>query len=667
MDPPQTAGVPWQRFRQWAAVFGPEASEPDAYGRSIIDGLKRESSAYARAVVHDVRRRLLDTVLPEIAGGFVVYRAVERGAGTETDETLEEIVRASLGLVYRLLFVLHAEQHAVLPMGNPDYRGQSLTTMVRWARDCVADGPLPSAATHFTPRYDGLLTLFRHIDHGHPLLGLAEGGGEVFSPANSEYSFLERHRLSDRVVARTLAALGTANGEPVDYSVISMRHLSAVAEGLIESLLWVVEPAAGQVVLVSNSGAPQTSSSLPLPDFVGVSLIEAAVKAALAPRSARFATAMDRIAILHRGESEPVRTGVRLPEPVTTDRIGERVALAAAEQAARDALLGIKVLDPAMGTGTLLIGAIDMLVDGIAETLAAYHRAHPWVPWAWNPVARAIAETRDRILAAAGAQGVVIPPESLEDDVVLSRLVAERAIYGVDLNQTAVALARTSVATRAYAAGAPFVDVVHHLRRGDSLLGARLADVQDEALAPSLVAGLLPSDVALPPSLAAEGDAAMPTLNRPGALDGASDTTPLELLLDLWVSEELGNPGARGLLNRLGDDAVPALQGAIALEPGDLAIVDQARELAAALGFLHWDVAFPEVFLKPTGGGTERPGFDAIIGSPPAVSSAGASERGEDGPFMARARQLVRRPGGRVAFVVTPVVRAGRNRNAGQH
>ncbi len=39
-------------------------------------------------------------------------------------------MRASLGLVARLL-VLFAEHHDLLPMCNPEYRGQSLTSAMR--------------------------------------------------------------------------------------------------------------------------------------------------------------------------------------------------------------------------------------------------------------------------------------------------------------------------------------------------------------------------------------------------------------------------------------------------------------------------------------------------------------------------------------------------------
>ncbi len=74
------------------------ASTRDAYGRSILDEVKQDSAAYAR-VVQTLRRRLLKSVIPEVAGGFVRYPGLKARAASETDETLGEIVRASLGLL----------------------------------------------------------------------------------------------------------------------------------------------------------------------------------------------------------------------------------------------------------------------------------------------------------------------------------------------------------------------------------------------------------------------------------------------------------------------------------------------------------------------------------------------------------------------------------------
>ena len=60
---------------------------------------------------------------------------------------------------------------------------------------------------------------------------------------------------------------------------------------------------------------------------------------------------------------------------------------------------------------------------------------------------------------------------------ILRRSVAERCLYGVDLNPTAVQLARLSLWLTTLAADRPLTFLDHHLASGNSLIGARLADL----------------------------------------------------------------------------------------------------------------------------------------------------------------------------------------------
>ncbi len=461
----------WESFYHWFTVFRANAFVLDDDGWAPVERLKRARASYARDVVTGLRQQLLESVLPEIAGGFIVYRAEQRGATAESAETLAEILSASLALVYRMLFILYSEAREMLPMDNPDYRGQSLTTLLHWARDAAAGGIPLSRATFATPRYNGLITLFHRLEHGMPALGLPSYGRGLFNSVDGDVGFLEGHRLSDWVVARALTFLGSLDGAPIDYTTLSYRHLSAVGDGLLGNSLWVVDRSAGQVALVNDRGEPHVPASVPVPDFVGVAVIERAILDDLADREAAFAGAMDRVAALRRQ---------------TEDGAGERdSARAAAEKEACATLLDMRILDPAMGTGTFLVWAMDVLVDGIAKVLFGYHRSHPWMPWAWDPVVQCIGDVRQAVLDEALRQGVLVDPDQLEDAAILARLVAERAIYGVDLSATAVAVSRATVTMRAFAVGASFVSLGRHLRRGDSLTGVRLADFERAGVSPS--------------------------------------------------------------------------------------------------------------------------------------------------------------------------------------
>jgi len=630
----------------WWTLFGSAAYVATAGRPPLTTLLKRASAAYGRRITTRLREQLLIAVLPEIAGGYVTYRRERLGVETESDATQRDIMRASLGLVYRLLFVLHAESKLNLPLYHPDYRGQSLTTKLRWSLEQLDQARTLSHSTEITAQYDGLISLFRSLEHGAPRLGLPSYSGGLFSPVDPVVAFIERHRLSDRVVARMLAALGRLDGEFVDYTALTARNLSAMAEGLLENSLWIVEAPAGQVALVNTAGTPQAASSSPVPEYVAISVLERALEQVLAARAQDFAAAMDRVAVLRRTlEADPAASGAA----------DVQASMAVAERAACNALLDIKVVDPAIGAGVFLVAALDVIVDGVMRILASYHRSHPWVPWTWNPVCGVIQDARTALVAGVTAQGLTVDPARLDDGSLLSMLIAEWGLYGVDLNASAVAVAQASVEMRGFVVGAPFVSTDTHIRCGDSLTGLWLSEVADRDPALAVIVSDLPAIVSSAASAAGNGRAVLDIV------------APYETLLDVMFSERYGNQGACDLVCSMGRKLLDGLRGDADMTEEQAEVVTKAARLRAEYGFVHWETAFPDVFLSPARVAPERPGFDVVVGSPPAdselgdeplaagaVAFAAALSSKPQGPFAALARELVRIPGGRVAFVLTP-------------
>ena len=126
------------------------------------------------------------------------------GITEETPESLRQIYAASLALLYKLLFLLYAEARGLLPMANPAYREESLTTFAKWAADRLDNGRPISDATHATAKYNALLTLFRRIDLGDPALDIPRYDGGMSNPGAPDNQFLEAHRLSDRALAKAV-------------------------------------------------------------------------------------------------------------------------------------------------------------------------------------------------------------------------------------------------------------------------------------------------------------------------------------------------------------------------------------------------------------------------------------------------------------------------------
>ena len=134
-------------------------------------------------------------------------------------------------------------------------------------------------------------------------------------------------------------------------------------------------------------------------------------------------------------------------DPVVEDAIRGKVG-----DEAEKAILNLKVCDPAVGSGHFLVGAA--------------HR-----------LARHLSRVRSL------AQGESEPSPLLYQQAL--RDVIGRCLYGVDINPMSAELCRVSLWLEALEPGKPLSFLDHHIRVGNSLIGAT----------PELIAGGLPDDV----------------------------------------------------------------------------------------------------------------------------------------------------------------------------
>ncbi len=279
--------------------------------------------------------------------------------------------------------------------------------------------------------------------------------------------------------------------------------------------------------------------------------------------------------------------------------------------ASADEILSLRVLDPAMGSGAFLVAACRFLADAYEQALDREGR---------TPRATPLEHAR------AGYR----------------RLVAQRCLFGVDVNPVAAGLARLSLWLATLAGDAPLTFLDHHLRIGNSLLGASVDDLArgwratrgPSTLAsrgpqPALplvegdtVAALMRDLVPLRARLAGPDESAAIVRDKDLALERLFTSGLLARLLALadawcawfsWPGPEPAPP--RTAWAELTDHA---LHGRSRL-PGSLGEIwlDTARRGSAARRYFHWQLQFPEVFF--TSDGTRRPdaGFDAIVGNPP--------------------------------------------------
>lgn len=317
-----------------------------------------------------------------------------------------------------------------------------------------------------------------------------------------------------------------------------------------------------------------------------------------------------------------------LTEQIVTETLEPLVYVGPAEGKPRDAwklrsaadLLDLKICDMAMGSGAFLVQVCRWLAERVVE--------------AWEEAERqgaAISADGEVIETAAGRD--LLSPDREERLSFARRLVAERCVYGVDINPLAVELAKLSLWLVTLAKGRPFGFLDHNLRCGDSLLGIhRLDQLTELTIAPSgkgqqrlfgqNIDRAVRDAIELRQRLRQTPLRDIHDVEAMARLD--ADARHLlevpERVADAFIGEVLASGGnVNALATAIGSLAIHAGQS---MSGDRRAFVSVTRRADAALNVdllpgkpgrrpLHWPLEFPEVFRRG------RPGFDALVGNPP--------------------------------------------------
>ncbi len=589
-----------------------------------------EGKRYEEAVAQDLSAVVFERVFPRLVAAIAA--AAGEGAG------LSEVRSAALIFLYRLLFLLYAEDRGLLPVNDARYDDYGLRRRVRdeVSRRMAAGDTFSATAGNY---YHHLTELFRQIDRGDASIGLPPYDGGLFAPEAAP--LLERIRVPDTVTAEVIydlshTAVGQARAGPgtdgarrfVNYRDMSVQQLGSIYERLLERE--PVRAAGGGVEIRLEPYARKDSGSFYTPQELVDLLVDQTLKPLAEERLRAFVTRAQELAADRRPLAARQEALARLDPAV--------------------AVLRLKVLDPAMGSGHFLVTAVDFLADCIAELIERAPGMAEWLDGAYeSPLVGRIAEIRQGILRRARAGAWVIDAAHLTDQAIIRRLVLKRCIYGVDKNPLTVELAKVSLWLHSFTVGAPLSFLDHHLRCGDSLLGLRVREALREL---DRLGGLFAGAAMAGAEVAAEGmgrieemsDADAAEAHESAAVfEGVEETTAdLRGLLDRlcglrWITAGMKAAARRALelpleqtLNQRPTDAYRILaRGAEAVRDGAPAdgaaggALDGAAGTLRAAGaharrerFLHWEAAFPGVWREWQ---NERPegGFDAVIGNPP--------------------------------------------------
>jgi type I restriction-modification system DNA methylase subunit len=570
---------------------------------SFLDRIREESTAYAQKIGKDLQENVYKA-MKVLAEGFFAESSNKLSL---SEEDIRDVQDNSLRLLYRLLFISYAESRKLLDIDNKHYRGISLRTLKEEIASKIdQDETLLAVQSTY---WEGLKDLFRLINDGSEAFGYLKDefyipayNGGLFDP--SKNSFLAQKRIGNSYLAEAIDLLARSQSEKgkvfVDYSSLDIRHLGSIYEGILEYKLHLAkEP----MVAVKEKGKEvwlpkrEADGGKKFSDSVEAGRLYLVTDKGERRGTGSFYTPEYIVKYIVK------RTLAPLIDPMMEEAIW-------AEELRKDLfkkLLSIKILDLAMGSGHFLVEATDYIAREIIH-------------------AKEIARRED-----------LESEEVAENDIHWARReVVRNCIYGVDLNPMAVELAKLSLWLTTVAANKPLSFLDHHLRCGNSLIGAELGKLM-----------ILPNSKRDPSQLpmwqfvlkqqkehtedllkryaemAAQPDDDLKTVKEKEKkyeeLREEELSRRLTDLADIWLSTYFGN--------EVDEEEYQELQNFLSpnrfLDWSEFRTKEwfvRAKMLASQKRFFHWEMEFPEAFQG------ENRGFDVVIGNPPYVRQEGVGD-----------------------------------------
>ena len=585
-----------QRFHDFAALY--RLLHRSRLPRGMADANECLLEKYYAQTIEQggrVREHLRDGVeecLKLLGNGFLAHKDNEelRQKLKSQQLTPAQFYRQLFRIVYRFLFLLVSEDRGLISP-NPIYRDHYGIARLRRMLDVQA------AWTDHADLWLSLRTLWKLFgdDKLAKILDLAPLNGELFAPQTLDACILSNRDLLHAFWH--LAYYQERQGAParrVNYSALDVEELGSVYESLLEFHPDVATDAAGLLHfdLIFGSERKTTGSFYTPPELVN-ELIE----------SALLPVVQDR---LRQAENQSKSKDAAKHSPSPPGTGGEGRGEVGRSPLAERALLSLKIIDVACGSGHMLLAAARRVGKELAKLRTGEDEPAP-----------------ERVR------------ESIRD-------VISHCIYGVDRNPLAVDLCRVALWLESHTAGKPLTFLDHRIRCGDSLVGvfdlgvlaqgipdkafdpcegddkptARTATRQNREERRGAGQGLF----AVRDSGEAEAltrhsrdvdaipDDSPELIRRKKELFEASHRDPAWLrqkqACDLWTA---------AFFQTLAADSVVITSAALADHLGgrpiDARLHGRAGTLALGQPFFHWPLEFPEVFAQG--------GFDVMLSNPP--------------------------------------------------
>ena len=496
----------------------------DSTGTSIVSQVSEAFDSFA-VQIHDELTVNVFEALKVISEGIILD---ESNNLSLDEQTLEDVREQIFILLYRIIFILYAEDRGIFPTEQKIYQEKF---SLKWLKQ---EWLLHSDNQKKLSEYDvqeRLWKFFRLIELGSEDLGydskeffMRAYYGRLFD--KNINSKLDKWKIKNNFLLDAISLLTRTHDKKgnyffLDYSALETRHLGSIYEHLLEFHLTIKN---GKIAELPNPKDRKSSGSYYTPKYI----VDYIVKNSIEPLI---------IEIIEKNTEKQVQI---------------------------EKILSLKILDPAMGSGHFLVGAVEYLATRLCEIEFGEVSEHEYIE-----------RKRD---------------------------VVRRCIYGVDINPLSVDLARLSLWLETLSSDKPLSFLSAHLKTGNSLIGKDLQSIFEKQttlfesekgrsvfkknLKKFLMFESLEDDSASAVKIKLEEYAKMQS--------SGTIYYDLKFLLDCKIGENFGIT-----IPNLGD--YRAKVGENSLDFYSDENFQKIKHLSNSIQFFHWELEFPQIFYDEQG------------------------------------------------------------------
>jgi len=559
---------------------------PDKDGNCQFDIFKKESQDRINYIEEELKNALKQKeeggkgILSNICMGYVDYLRKNEDIDLSDEGLRDTIYAGAMLYMFRLLFVFYANARKLLKESNYQIFSNVLEAAQKnhEQSEIETDGYL---------LWNNLRELFSNID-------LTYNGG-LFNPAENE--FVEEKRLSNNYLASVIYYMTFYENKAgvqqlISYRDMGVRHLGSLYEGLLEHKLFIAEEdtevkvtnnevkfipiseggkvvegryiPTGQVYFGNDKGMRKATGSYYTPEYVVDYIVQNTVGKKLEELREDFSKKT-------KDTIDSIETAINDNEKAAfTELLSINI-----DEFIQENILKLSVLDMAMGSGHFMVNTTNHISNFLTEF------------------------TNDFNIFA----------DQDTSTTFWRRRVVENCIYGVDVNPLAVELAKLSLWILSMAKDKPLSFLDHHLKYGNSLIGAKLAEI-----------GHYPNKVE---NIRISSSQLGLFENNKNFEEAVTEAVTKYKQIECWQSIKLENIGEKKQwLDEINEilkvyKLICDFHTSIYFGNGfskdhyDKIISEFDNNFECNVDpFFHWELEFPEIIL-------EEGGFDIVIGNPP--------------------------------------------------